>query len=230
MVEVRLQLQEAAALGISASDKELASAARGIREKYGLEEEAFLGAIREQGFTEKKYMALLREQITIRKLIEREVRDRVEATDLDVKAYLASKGLTDGDQYRLRQIFFSLPKNEEGESALAEKTAKVLEALKSGADFASVAAAYSEARGARATGGDMGFIEKENLSPEFVSALEGLAPGAYSGPFRTGGGVHFLMLVEKKGVRDVVFEQRFEAEHKKWLRALRSRAFVELRL
>jgi peptidyl-prolyl cis-trans isomerase SurA len=230
MIEVRLQLQEAERLGIKAGEKDVKAAIDNIKVKYALEEEEFLRVIREEGFTHEKYMEMLREQITIRKLIEREIRNRIQITEDDVRNYMKENNLREGVLYRLRQIFFSLPEDEEQEDALSGKIDAIRIKLKEGEDFALLAARYSEDPAARSTGGDLGLIEKENLSEEFVSALERLEPGQVSGPFQTSQGMHFLKLEEKKDARQAIFEMRFEEKFTNWLKGLRSRSFIDIRL
>jgi peptidyl-prolyl cis-trans isomerase SurA len=232
MIDVKVQLQKAEKLGIKVRNQEIESAIQSIKDKYSLEEEEFLEAIRQEGFTPQKYMKMLREQITIRKLIEREIRDKINVTDEEVNKYIEEKNLEDGVQYRLRQIFFRLPEpdNEEQEDALRDKIEMVKKKLDEGADFALLAAQYSDDPSARTTGGDLGLIEKNILSKEFVSALKGLEPGQASSPFRTPQGVHILKLEAKKDARQVIFEKRFNEEYKSWLKGLRAKSFIDIRL
>jgi peptidyl-prolyl cis-trans isomerase SurA len=230
MIDVRLQVQEAEKLEIKVSERDVESTIDNIKMKYSLDEETFIKAIRAEGFTPEKYRKKLREQILVGKLVDRKVRQRLKVTDEDVGEYLRANNLKDGVLYGIRQIYFRLPRGEDGLKALGAKTDMIQGLLEKGEDFGLLAAKYSEAPSASATGGDMGFIPKENLSAEFAAALEGLKPGQASRPFRSASGVHIIMLEGTKDVRQTLMEERFQKQFRSWLKGLRARSFIEIRL
>jgi peptidyl-prolyl cis-trans isomerase SurA len=226
MIDLRLQLQEAKRLGITVSEDEVDNAIKGIKNKYSMDEEAFTASLKAEGFTQQEYRERLREQILIGRLVDREVRSRMLITEEDISRH--SAGGKDG-LYRIRQMFFKLPEGEDGMVALKEKVSMVMGRLASGEDFSALASEYSEDASARA-GGDLGFIKRGQLSGSLLEAIDKMSPGDVSEPIWTDRGVQIIKLEEVKGIRDMVREELFDAQYRGWLKGLRGRSFIEVRL
>lgn len=226
MIDLRLQLQEAKKLGITVSEDDVNSAIEGIKSKYAMDEETFMDSLKKEGFSLDNYRERLREQIVIGRLVDREVRGRILITEDELNRQSAegNNGL-----YRIRQIFFRMPEGEDGKEALSQKVSMVMEKLNSGEDFSELATEYSEDPSAEA-GGDLGFIEKRLLSGELLEALEKMSPGDVSAPIWTEKGVHIVKLEEVRRARDIAREKLFDREYRAWLKGLRRKAFIEVRL
>jgi peptidyl-prolyl cis-trans isomerase SurA len=114
------------------------------------------------------------------------------------------------------------------------------ERLENKADFAELARVHSEDASA-AKGGDLGWILPGDTVPEFERAMDALKPGEISDPVRSPFGWHLIQVLER-GVQDVSKErQRLAARqtlrarksdeaYQEWVRQLRDRAYVEMRL
>jgi len=79
-----------------------------------------------------------------------------------------------------------------------EKIEMILDQLKKGEDFASLAREYSEDYITAEQGGDLGFTQRGDLPKELDSALDKLAVGELSGVVDSESGVHILKLIAKK--------------------------------
>lgn len=218
MINTKLQLQAAERLGIRANERELNAAIEGVKNKYSLNDEQFREALRNEGFTLEEYRERLREQIVIGKVLEVEVKSRIFISEEDMGDIPPGDGF-----YRLKQIFFKAGPGAE------EKAQAVMAELGAGADFGELARKYSEDPLA-SSGGDLGMVQKSKMAKEFAQAVEGLKPGEVSQPFETSNGIHILKVEQVRGVRDVLTEERFVEAYADWLRSLRERAFIEIRL
>ena len=109
-----------------------------------------------------------------------------------------------------------------------------------GADFAELARLGSE-DGTAARGGDLGWVYPGDTVPEFERAMNALAPGELSEPVRTPFGYHLIRVEERRAAdvsaerqrqqaRQAVRERKAEDAYQEWLRQLRDRTYVELRL
>ena len=79
----------------------------------------------------------------------------------------------------------------------AQKTIESVAAqARAGADFAQLAAKYSDDPGSKTQGGDLGFFPRGRMVPEFDEAVFTMAPGAISDPIRTSFGYHVIQLQE----------------------------------
>jgi peptidyl-prolyl cis-trans isomerase C len=80
----------------------------------------------------------------------------------------------------------------------AEDEAKaILEQLKGGADFATLAKEKSKDPGA-AEGGDLGYFTKDQMVPEFAEVAFKMYPGQLSNPVKTQFGWHIIKLEDKR--------------------------------
>ncbi len=85
---------------------------------------------------------------------------------------------------------------DDGDWDAAKTKAQALAAsLKAGADFAELARESSDDTGSAEQGGDLGFIEKDVMVPEFEDVLYALAEGEVSAPVETEFGYHLIKLL-----------------------------------
>jgi peptidyl-prolyl cis-trans isomerase SurA len=143
-------------------------------------------------------------------------------------------------QYRARHI---LIRRDEpgGESAALQKLAEIRQRIASGAvEFAQMARQFS-ADGTASRGGDLGWVLQGDTVPEFERALQSLQPGQLSEPVATQFGFHLIQLQERRestgsserqrsAARQALREQRVDEAYQDWLRQLRDRTYVEIRL
>lgn len=142
-------------------------------------------------------------------------------------------------QSRVRHI---LIKTSElvSEADAQRRLAGLRQRIVAGADFAELARLNSE-DGSAARGGDLGWVLPGDTVPEFERAMLALKPGELSEPVRTPFGFHLLQVMERRtadvGVerqrmqaRQVLRERKSEEAYQEWLRLLRDRSYVEMRL
>ena len=114
------------------------------------------------------------------------------------------------------------------------------ERIVAGADFAELARLNSE-DGTASRGGDLGWVYPGDTVPEFERAMSALAPGELSRPVRTPFGFHLIRVEERRAAdvseerrrqqaRMALRERKAEEAYQEWLRQLRDRTYVELRL
>lgn len=114
------------------------------------------------------------------------------------------------------------------------------ERLENKTDFAQLARANSEDTSA-SKGGDLGWISPGDTVPEFERAMNALQPGQISEPVRSPFGWHLIQVVERRSAdmskerrrltaRQALRERKSEEAYEEWVRQLRDRAFVEVRL
>jgi len=109
-----------------------------------------------------------------------------------------------------------------------------------GADFAALARLHS-ADPSAARGGDLGWVFAGDTVPDFERAMEALKPGEVSEPVKTPFGWHLIQVLERRTgalplerqrllARQALRERKSEEAIQEWLRQLRDRTYVELRL
>ncbi|MFN3479016.1 MAG: peptidylprolyl isomerase [Thermodesulfovibrionales bacterium] len=235
LIDRRLQLQEAKKLDISASNEEVKEAIEGIKKKYNLSDKDFEESLKAEGMTPEEYRKRLSEQIILSKVVNQQVRSKIIVTEEEINNYISKNR---GSSYRVRQILIKKTKDRDRDSMMA-KAREAIVRIKAGEDFSAVAFSISEDPSAKA-GGDLGIIKKELLSKEFLDVLSRMNVGDVSEPFWTDKGLHIIKLDEKieanspeemrEMARKKLFENKFNEAYRGWIRSLREKAFIEVRL
>ncbi|EXI80465.1 MAG: Peptidyl-prolyl cis-trans isomerase SurA [Candidatus Accumulibacter appositus] len=112
--------------------------------------------------------------------------------------------------------------------------------IKHGENFADLARLFSQ-DGSASKGGDLGWIYAGDTVPEFERAMNQLAPGELSEPVQSPFGFHLIEVIERRvqdvssdrqraAARQVLRERKRDEAYQDWLRQMRDRAYVELRL
>ncbi|MFL9582874.1 peptidyl-prolyl cis-trans isomerase [Stenotrophomonas sp. AB1(2024)] len=113
--------------------------------------------------------------------------------------------------------------------AAEEKAAALAaQARAPGADFAALAKANSDDTGSKATGGDLGWVERDAMVKPFEDALFGMKAGEVSAPVKTEFGYHVLQLREVRGGQQRPFEEVRDQLAAEQLKADTEGAFSEL--
>jgi len=190
----QLLLQKAEKLGVVANDDEVETKFNQSKAPYTKEE--FQKQLKDSGFnSEEDYKLDLRRNLTVEKLLNKEIASRVSISETEMKTYYeqnkAEFNLIE-PRYRLATIFVnSQPGSEPGRptdkaqlDALArEKIQKIHNRLDSGEDFTELAQKYSEDPDTARSGGAVQPIPEsqvKNLDSVTRDAVLKLKPGQYS--------------------------------------------------
>ena len=162
----------------------------------------------------------IRENLTIEKLINKEITSRVAVTDAEISDFYqhnASSFNVPETQYHLAQIQVTptkdaqvrnLRNDDASTPAAAQRKIQALySSLRNGEDFAKLAQEYSEDPRTSVGGGDMGFVPASSLAtnPQLRAAVSSLKVGQISGIIRTPTGFHIIKLlaIERPGQRQL---------------------------
>jgi len=138
------------------------------------------------------------EQVSIQyvELKGEDLANSIEVTDADVEAYYQAQSARYSTEER-RRVSHILLESAEEDSAVAAKAAELLQQLQQGADFAELAKQHSADTVSAENGGDLDFITKDVMEPEFENAVYALAKaGDLSGVVKTSFGYHLIKLTE----------------------------------
>ena len=232
LVNNEILLERARAEGLEASDGEVEDKFTELKSPYT--EEEFQKQLRERGLTVDDQKRALREQISIQKLINREVISKISITDQDISDYYTanqSKFNVAEPKYHVAQILVTPVKdrqirNRKNDDAVTDAQAQkkaeaLLKEIDAGADFTQVAMDYSEDPDNAPTGGDLGWIPESSLrnpqqeTSELSRTVLALRPGAVSRVIHTAkdGNYRILKLIarEDAGQRTLADPQVKEA-------------------
>ncbi len=197
-----LQLQLAAQTGLKVDDTQLDKTIERIAEQNKMSLDEFKAALEKDGISLRKFREDIRSEITIARLREREVDNRLNVSEGEIDNYLttqANRG-EEQDEFEISHILIRTPEDSSPEDLQKAKT-KTQDALKqlaAGASFAQVSAAVSDAPNAL-EGGAMGWKSGAQLPALFLQTLKGMQPGEVSTPIRSPNGFHILKLTNRRG-------------------------------
>lgn len=212
LITNEIMLQRAEKLGLAATDADVEAKFNEMKAPYTKEE--FDKQLAAQKLTVDDLKSQVRRQLTVDKLVNKEIVSRINISDADVANYYnankASFNLAE-PQIHMAQILVTPGpdpevrnlKNSKAQSE-SEARAKIMDIetrLKRGEDFAMIAQNYSEDPKSTANGGDMGFIPEsalEKASPDLRKLIANMRPGDLSQVIHTGDSYRILKVISKE--------------------------------
>ena len=202
LITERALLQYAKETGVRVDDTAVERTVQRIAQENKLSPDEFRKVLERENIPYARYREDIRREITLQRLREREVESRVNANDAEVDQFLATSAARDGGEveYLLSHILVTVPEQSSPDQVAArqQRAVTALQQVKTGGDFAQVAASFSDAQDAL-TGGNLGWRSAARLPTVFVEVVRGLEKGGVSNVLRSPAGFHIVRLVD---VRD----------------------------
>ena len=101
--------------------------------------------------------------------------------------------------YQFGEIVKIPPVSDEEVAAVKERLNSYRERLLRGEKIGALARLYSDGPGSASKGGDLGFVERGTLYPEFEAAAFNLKSGEVSQIVKTQAGYHIIQMIERRG-------------------------------
>lgn len=196
LIDRELLGQAAKEQGVSVGDTEVQAALDDLIAQ-AKNRDAYLRRLDRSGFDEKSYFEYVRQDLAIRRYLEKTV-PLPQVTDEELNTYYKDnpKLFTRPETVRARHILVSVeaggePKAKEEARARAET---LLKDVRKGEDFATLARRYSEDRNSREEGGDLGEFRRGQMVDAFDEAVFAMKPGQTSGIVESEYGFHIIRL------------------------------------
>jgi peptidyl-prolyl cis-trans isomerase SurA len=203
---------------LEATDAEVENAM--AERRKAVTDDVFQQELQQRGLTVEDVKRGIKRELTVQKVLERDVTAKVAVTDQEVTEYYnqnrAQFNLAE-PQYHLAQIAVTSVRDPQLRNRMNDdagtpdearrKVAMLMEKLKGGADFAALAMDYSEDPSTVGQGGNLGFIPAsalDRVSPQLKQAVLKMQPGNVS-TVSVGGNHTILVLVahEPAGQREL---------------------------
>jgi len=200
LVLMRLQLARATDSGINASDEELERAVQGVAQQNNLTVDQLRQRITQDGMPFTEFRNNLRDEIVTQKLRQSFAQSRINVSEGEVDAAMATASATASQQFHLAHILVSMPDGATPEQiAVAQKKVEGVQALiaKGEMTFAAAAVRYSDSPNAL-EGGDLGWRGLNEIPPAFAQTIQQMQNGQVIGPIRGPSGFQLLQLVETR--------------------------------
>jgi peptidyl-prolyl cis-trans isomerase SurA len=216
LVFEKVQLQFAREIGLRVDDLELDRTVSRVAEGNKLSLTEFRKTLERDAIRFDKFREELRNEILITRLREREVTGKITVSEGEIENFLVeqSERKDAATEYSIAHILVRVPEQASPEQLEARRARaeEALRRLKDGADFAQLAAAYSDAPDAL-QGGVMGWRSQGRLPELFVEALAKLKAGDVSNVLRSPAGFHLLRLVDLRGAGAPLLVEQAHVRH-----------------
>jgi len=202
LIQEKLALKEAKRRGMEPTAEEISQEIKKFEEAQGITEEQIKDNLSKQGNTWEQFQEARAEQILKNKIYE-QITGTVTVTAQEEDDYFSQfqKNYDQTEQVALKFIFLSNVLTMNGDRS-EEDTLKlgndVIERLKNGEDFATLAKQYSDDRTVKEKGGDLGFIERKDFVGSFGEKFEETAFSLKVGeisdlvPIKNGYGIFYV--------------------------------------
>ncbi len=201
MITDRLQLQFASQTGLRIDDNQLDKTIERIAGQNKMDIPAFKKALLDDGIQYRKFREDIRSEITLARLREREVDNRINITESEIDSFIVMQSASNSsDEFEISHILIRAAEDTAPEDLkkLRVKAEDALTQLQSGKDFAKISASFSDAPNAL-EGGSLGWKNGAQIPALFLEALKPLKAGEISQILRSPNGFHILKVTSRRG-------------------------------
>ena len=246
LVNEELINQEAIKSKLEVTDKQVQLAIADTMARNNLDEAQFKEALKAQGDTLSSYRRSIRKQILRLRAINTFVRPRVTISDDDIKAQYERVNRRNAgvSRVKLHQVLIKLDAKAppSDKKAAQKKATKVVELSQAGKAFSELAATYSDDENTKATGGGLGWIERNSLPSEWETIVFAMSKGEVRGPIESPQGLHVFHVSEvergtqkplsemKEQLRNELFRTELDRQTLLWIDELKKKFHVKTKL
>ncbi|MDD9901380.1 MAG: peptidylprolyl isomerase [Alphaproteobacteria bacterium] len=195
LIDEKLQVQEARTLGIVVEEGQMRDAFAQIARQNNMPADAFRSRLTSSGVQIETLYDQIRAEIAWAQVVRRKLRPQINISETEIDSAMADIARDkDKPHYLLAEIFLDVPTPAQ-EADVRREAEKLVSQISRGAPFSNIAREFSQAPGA-ANGGDLGWMQTEQMAPALAAAVHKMKPGQISPPLRSGNGYHILFLRE----------------------------------
>lgn len=240
LIDEQLKLQEAEKDGIEITQAEIDDGFKQLSDQNKFTPEQFKSILAKSGVNVATMYRQIKSQIAWTKVVQQKLRPQIQVRETDVEDAIARMKANIGKtEYLAAEIF--LPVDTPADEANVRQLAgRLSDELRKGAPFFQVARQFSQSAGA-SKGGDLGWVQQEQLPPEVAEALPGLEMNKTSTPIRSLNGYHLVLVREKRDIKEenipgkqavtnMLGTERLERMQRQHFLNLKSTAFVDSRV
>ena len=205
----KLQLQEAARRGVVVTEPQLDRAMENIGERNRMTLAELKAQVEKEGGSYPEFREDLRAQMIIAQLRQREVTDKIEVSEQEIREFLAARNVE--FEYRFARVALALPETEAG----LERARAWFRSLRDAAvDGGFEGAARREEEGLEARFKDLGWRYAEELPRPLARRAASMKVGAFSPLIKTGKALYLFRLEGKRDAgQPETTERQYHARH-----------------
>jgi parvulin-like peptidyl-prolyl isomerase len=243
-IQRELLYQEGKKSGIEADQAVVSKELESLRKQF-FSDTDYKNELTRRGLTEEALRARIEDNLIIQQLVDRRFASKITIADNDMVAFYESRVelFKQPLQVAVGHILIQIdPKWDASRKQAAKKKAdQILQDLKKGGDFRSLAREHSDGP-TRTSGGDLGYIKKGQLDKQLEDVVFSMKTGELSELVETGYGYHIFKVTDRKPetvlpydsvkaqIRQQLIQEKEKQEAEQYAKSLREKASVEILL
>ena len=211
LIRQMLLVETALTLKIEIVEAEVDQYLQNFKDQYKIKTEAeFTQALKKEGYTLMSFREQAKRNLMAERLVMQRILPRLQIRNSDVQKFFEenrSQLPTKTDRVHLRHIFVAFKPSEADRKLALDKIDTILQDLKDGKDFETLAQRYASDEERKAGIGllnELPIAEMDNLSVTFRDTLAALNAGEISEPVEGNDGL-YLFKVERKDDQTIAF-------------------------
>ncbi len=246
LIDETLIAREAVSMQIEVTTGEVESAIENMAEQNSMDLESFKAALESQGMTLSLYRQNIRRELLTYKTMNLRVRSRVNINEERAREFYNNqvRDVRRGAWFYGAHILVRVPSDARAidVAKLRERATALKTAIDGGKKFEDVAKESSDDAVTAPFGGHLGKRMPGDIPAILDRVFLDLEPGEITGPIKTPSGFHIVKLASREDVgvkpfdqvKDVIIGQltqkEMDRQQKIWLKELRRRAFINIRI
>ena len=243
IIDKKLANAETEKLGIKVTKEEIDKAIERIKRDNSVTHEELLARLEAEGSSLTELRKQLEEEIERAKLIDREVRARIVIPEEEIVAYYDENidQFSGESRIWLQNILISVAKSDSPEDVKdkRELASRLARELQAGASFEETANKYSNGPNA-AGGGDLGYLETDDLAEYLRDAISDLKKGEVSDVIDSPYGFQIVKIVDRQSegtksleevrpiIQNILYREQINEKYTRWIKELREKAYIKV--
>jgi peptidyl-prolyl cis-trans isomerase C len=245
LIGTELLYQESVKSGVKVEENEIDAMFAEQKAQFASDAE-FKDALKQYNFSDSAFKDQIKVGLTIQHFIDKKFTETTNISDEEVKKYYDENPsyFQEPEQVRASHIMIMVDSSADQakKDEAKKKIEQILQRVKAGADFASLAKEASEDTYTKDNGGDLDYFYKGQMVQAFEDAAFSLKPGEISNVVETEYGYHVIKVTDKKAAKTITLDESKEeirsglksnkvnSEVSNYVTDLRSKAAVEIYL
>jgi len=197
LIDDHLKLQEAKRVGIKVNPADVEKRIDRLADRNNMTRPELEQFLKGNGVLIDAVADQLTAELSWARLVQRTLRPRIVITDQEIDDEAARIKATQGEiEYKIYQIFLAVDAPDQ-ESEVRDSAERLLEQLRGGADFESLAQEFSQDEGAL-KGGNWGWLRQDQMEPAVAKEIQLAPTGELVGPVRGTGGYYIAFAKETR--------------------------------
>lgn len=244
LINKKLQFQLVKQLGIKVTNSEIDKTIASIAKDNKMPVRELYRHVSEQGMTIHEYRKELEEQLTLQKVQQHAIGNKLSITPDEVTTFMQSKKWQafNSKEYHLEDILIALPEKptEKDMTEAKQRAESLIAKIRLNKLNFHQAAEEESKENHDLQGGDLGWRKLSEVPSAFTDHLVNMQQNDIAGPIQTPNGFHIVHLAgerkisklhakdERKQVEQLLFQRKAEEAVQTWLTKLRAEAFVKI--